>query len=115
MSSKKTKFMIAASASVVVVRDGKRVTISPGGGSEFTDEEIDRVNKAVPGALRTPVNEGGRKRVASTEDADDGDDGEDGDDDGDDETKKAAPEKAAAKKAPAKKAPAKADKDADED
>jgi hypothetical protein len=95
--TKKAQFMIAVGASVVIVRDGKRQTIQPGGGAEFTEEEVATITRTAPGALRKPVND---------DDSDDGD-GE----------KKAAP-KAKAKAAPKPKAEAKADAekdDADED
>lgn len=51
-------FMIAHGASVVIVRDGKRKTIPAGGSATFTEEEIIAVNRAAPGSLRKPVNEG---------------------------------------------------------
>ena len=52
------KYMIVAGASVVVVREGKRKTIAPGGGTSFTEDEITEINAAAPGALRAPINEG---------------------------------------------------------
>jgi hypothetical protein len=109
----KTKFMIAHGASVVVVRDGKRKTITVGAGDDFTEEEIASINRAVPGALRAPVNEGsGRKAAAAPAD--------DADDDDSDETettaKKAPAKKAGGKKAAGKKAaPVKQEKPADDD
>jgi hypothetical protein len=107
--TKKAQFMIAVGASVVIVRDGKRQTIQPGGGAEFTEEEVATITRTAPGALRKPVNE---RFTAPAEDADDDDDSDDGDGE-----KKAAP-KAKAKAAPKPKAEAKADAekdDADED
>lgn len=105
--SKTTTFMIAAGASVVVVRDGKRKTIQPGGGDDFTDAEITYINAAQPGALRRPINEGSAKAAvaaAATEDAEDA------------ETKAPAKKKAAAKPAAeAKPAKAKADDAEDDD
>lgn len=62
-------FMIAHGASVVVVRDGKRKTIQAGGGADFTDEEITSVNRAAPGSLRKPINEG--RSAAEAEASDD--------------------------------------------
>lgn len=107
----KTKFMIAHGASVVVVRDGKRKTITVGTGDDFTEEEIASINRSVPGALRAPVNEGSGRESAAVE--------TDADDDADDETetaaKKAPAKKAGGKKAAAKKAPAKQEKSADDD
>lgn len=101
----KTKFMIAHGASVVVVREGKRKTITVGAGDDFTEEEIASINRAVPGALRAPVNEGsGRKAAAAAADADD-------DDSDETETAKKAPAKKAAGK---KAAPAKQEKPADD-
>lgn len=93
--SKKTHFMIVAGASVVVVRDGKRITIAPGGGAKFDEDEIAAINRAVPGSLRKPINE--------SQPADSADESEDA-------PKKAAP-KAKAKAA----AKSDADDDADED
>lgn len=110
----KTKFMIAHGASVVVVREGKRKTITVGAGDDFTEEEIASINRSVPGALRAPVNEGsGRKTVAVETDADDDDA-----DETETETataKKAPAKKASGKKAKAKAAPAKQEKPADDD
>lgn len=108
--TKKTTFMVAAGASVVVVRDGKRKTISAGSGIDFTEDEIASINRVSPGALRKPINE---RAVRSAVEADIEDD-----DDADETETKAPAKKAAAKKAPAKKAaPAKDDAkdDADED
>lgn len=106
----KTKFMIAHGASVVVVREGERKTITVGAGDDFTEEEIASINRAVPGALRTPVNEGsGRKTAAAA-----ADDADDDSDDTETTAKKAPAKKAGGKKA----APAKQEKpadDADED
>ncbi len=109
----KTKFMIAHGASVVVVREGKRKTITVGAGDDFTEEEIASINRAVPGALRAPVNEGsGRKAAAApTDDADDDDS-----DETETTTKKAPAKKAGGKKAAGKKAaPVKQEKPADDD
>ena len=121
MAKSKTTFMVVTGASVGVVRDGKRKTLLPGQGEEFTEEEIATINKAVPGALRKAINEGVKTTAQAVDDSDD-------DDDADDETEtetKAPAKKAAAKKSSAKKAPAKkaekaddaddADDDADED
>lgn len=109
----KTKFMIAHGASVVVVREGKRKTITVGAGDDFTEEEIASINRSVPGALRAPVNEGsGRKAAPAADDADD-------DDSDDTETattaKKAPAKKAGGKKAAKKAAPAKQEKPAADD
>lgn len=100
MTKAKTTFMVVTGASVGVVRDGKRKTLIPGQGENFTDEEIASINKAVPGALRKAINES----VAVETSDDDDDTG-------------ASAKKAAAKKAPAKKAAEKSDvpDDADED
>ncbi len=76
--AKKNKFMIAHGASVVVVREGKRVTIQPGGGADFTEEEIATIGRTAPGALRVPVNEGTRIKTKAETDAEDAED-EDGD------------------------------------
>lgn len=59
-------FMIAHGASVVIVRDGKRKTIPANTGADFTEEEIASVNRAAPGALRKPVNEGRSEADAET-------------------------------------------------
>lgn len=112
MTKSKTSFMVAAGASVVVVRDGKRKTIAAGSGTDFTDDEITSINKALPGALRKPVNESAVRAAVETEDEDDAD--------AETETKapakKAAAKKPAAKKAPAKKAaPVQDDADDDDD
>ena len=110
MAKSKTTFMVVTGASVGVVRDGKRKTLVPGQGEEFTDEEIASINKAVPGALRKAINESVKATAEPVDDSDD-------DDDAETEAKKAPAKKAPAKKAAAKKAPAKADDadDADED
>lgn len=85
--------------SVGVVRDGKRRTVNVGEGFDFTKEEITAINKAQPGALRKPVNEGrGKTETADAED-------------GGEEAKSA---KKSAKAPKATKAPAKAE-DGDED
>lgn len=115
MAKSKTTFMVVTGASVGVVRDGKRKTLVPGQGEEFTEEEIATINKAVPGALRKAINEGVKTTAQAVDDSDD--------DDADDETETKAPaKKSAAKKSSAKKAPAKkaekaedADEDADAD
>lgn len=52
-----TEYKIAHAASVVVVVDGKRKVVEPGNGHHFTQDELATVAKAVPGALRKPVNE----------------------------------------------------------
>lgn len=62
------KYMIVVGASVGIVRNGKRVTIAPGGGAEFTEDEVRDITLALPGALRAPVNEG---RAAAVVDEDD--------------------------------------------
>lgn len=110
MTKAKTTFMVVTGASVGVVRDGKRKTLVPGQGEEFTDEEIASINKAVSGALRKAINESVKTTAEPVDDSDD-------DDDAETEAKKAPAKKAPAKKAAAKKAPAKADDadDADED
>jgi len=66
MSTNKLTFMIAAAASVVIVREGARVTVAAGTGADFNDAEIAAINKAHPGALRRPVNES-RAVVAEAE------------------------------------------------
>lgn len=72
----KTTYMIVAGASVVIVRDGKRVPIQAGGGADFTDDEIAAIKKATPGALRKPINEGrGKSKVEDDESEDDADEG----------------------------------------
>lgn len=108
----KTKFMIAHGASVVVVREGKRKTITVGAGDDFTEEEIASINRAVPGALRAPVNEGsGRKTAAAA-----ADDADDDSDDTETTAKKAPAKKAGGKKAaPAKQGKPADDADEDED
>lgn len=72
----KTRYMIVAGASVVIIRDGKRKPITAGGGADFTEDEIATILRGAPGALRTPINEGRGQRVA--DDADEGEDGDDG-------------------------------------
>lgn len=63
-------FMIAAIASVVIVRDGKRKVISASSGDYFTEEEIASVNGSLPGALRRPLNESTAAQIAEeSEDA----------------------------------------------
>ncbi len=110
-------FMIAHGASVVVVRDGKRKTIHANTGEDFTDEEIASINRASPGSLRKPVNEGfGKAKPTPVED-----DADDEDDDAPKETakqrkarEKAEKEAAAeAKKAAAAKKAGTADEDED--
>lgn len=49
--------------SVIVIREGKRVSPKLNKGYNFTDEEIETINRVQPGALRKPVNE------TATEDA----------------------------------------------
>lgn len=44
-------------ASVIVIRDGKRVEPKIGKSFPFTEDEITTINRIMPGALRTPVNE----------------------------------------------------------
>jgi len=120
MAKSKTTFMVVTGASVGVVRDGKRKTLLPGQGEEFTEEEIATINKAVPGALRKAINEGVKTTAQAVDDSDDDDA-----DDSDETETKAPAKKAAAKKSSGKKAPAKkaekaddaddADDDADED
>lgn len=102
--AKSSKFMIAHGASVVVVRDGVRKTISAGSGDDFTEDEIATVKAAVPGALRVPVNEGRGKAKPDVDDDDD---------DTDAEAAKAA--KAKDKAAKAKTAKAAKSEDDDED
>lgn len=113
--AKKTQFLIVHGASVVVVRDGKRKSINPGQGENFTEEEIRAVNKSAPGSLRKPVNEGHGRTAEPEDDGEDAEDeddetGDDGDDDGEDEAP--APKKAAKpKKAGKAKKPASDDED----
>lgn len=104
----KTRFMIAAAASIVVVRDGERKTIQPGGGDDFTEDEIAYINAAQPGALRKPVNEGNAKAAVAA--AAEDDDAED-----DTDAKAAAKAKPATGKAKAKTKPKADDSDEDED
>jgi hypothetical protein len=94
----KTRFMIVSGASIGRVVDGKRVTIQPGGGDEFTDDEITTLNRLQPGVLRNPVNEGGQSK---------------GGDDADETAVKPAKSKTA--KAPKGKAATPKGDDADED
>lgn len=110
MTKAKTTFMVVTGASVGVVRDGKRKTLIPGQGENFTDEEIASINKAVPGALRKAINEG----VQPTAQAVDDSDAEDDDTDNEASEKKSS-KKAAAKKTPAKKAAEKSDESDDDD
>lgn len=65
--TQKTRYMIAANASVVVVRGGERKTIQPGGGADFTEDEITAINRQQPGCLRAPVVE---RRPSEDADAD---------------------------------------------
>lgn len=44
-------------ASVIVIRDGKRVNPPLNKGFNFTDAEIEQINGIMPGALRKPINE----------------------------------------------------------
>jgi hypothetical protein len=77
MTKAKTTFMVVAGVSVGVVRDGKRKTLLPGQGEDFTGEEIVAINKAMPGALRKAINEGGRPSTPVVADVvDDADEGE---------------------------------------
>lgn len=110
MTKAKTTFMVVTGASVGVVRDGKRKTLTPGQGENFTDEEIATINKAVPGALRKAINEGVKPTAQAVDDSDDDDA-----DETETETKKAPAKKTAAKKAPAKKAAEKSDASDDDD
>lgn len=112
MTKSKSSFMVAAGASVVIVRDGKRKTIAAGSGTDFTDDEITSINKALPGALRKPVNE---SAVRAAVEADIEDDEDEIEAKVADTAKKAPAKKAAAKKAPAKKKAAPVQDDADED
>lgn len=43
--------------SVIVIRDGKRVSPPLNKGFNFTDDEITQINAIQPGALRKPINE----------------------------------------------------------
>lgn len=43
--------------SVIVIRDGKRVSPKLNKSFPFTDDEIKQINTIQPGALRTPINE----------------------------------------------------------
>lgn len=106
----KTRYMIAAGASVGLIRDGKRLTIQAGGGADFSEDEITTINRSVPGALRSPINESRRQAVSVEDD-------ESGDDEGEAETKAPAPKAKAAPKAAPKKAAAapKTDDTEDED
>lgn len=70
----KSRFMIATAASVGIVRDGKKVIVQPGGGADFTEDEITTINRILPGSLRAPVNEGRGVAVAADEDEDGGED-----------------------------------------
>lgn len=115
--AKKTQFLIVHGASVVVVRDGKRKSINPGQGENFTEEEIRAVNKSAPGSLRKPVNEGHGRTAEPEDDGEDAEDeddetGDDGDDGDDGEDEAPAPKKAAKpKKAGKAKKPASDDED----
>lgn len=46
-----------ATVSVVVVRDKKRHTVHAHTAHDFSNDEIEAINKVHPGALRKPVNE----------------------------------------------------------
>lgn len=108
------KFLIAQGTSVVVIRDGKRVTINAGGGEKFTDAEVRAVRRAVPGALRAPVNE---SRVSPL-DEDEIDESQDATDGDEKPATKPAKAKAAKTAKPAKakaETPATDDSDEDED
>ena len=111
MTKAKTTFMVVTGASVGVVRDGKRKTLTPGQGENFTDEEIASINKAVPGALRKAINEGVKPTAQAVDDSD----AEDDDDTDTEASAKKPAKKAAAKKAPAKKAAEKSDESDDDD
>lgn len=120
--AKKTQFLIVHGASVVVVRDGKRKTLNPGQGENFTEEEILAVNNAAPGSLRAPINEGSGRKSRVEDDADDaddeddadvGDDGDDGDDDEEVVEEKPKAKASAKKSSNAKKAKKPASEDED--
>lgn len=108
-----TTYMIVAGASVVVVRDGKRKTILPGGGLDFTDAEIKSIRAGQPGALRKPINEGRGKSEEPEDDADAAE-GEDTKTVKKTTGKKASGKKTAAKK-PAETPAPDADDDGDDD
>lgn len=106
------KFLIAQGTSVVVIRDGKRVTINAGGGEKFTDAEVRAVRRAVPGALRAPVNE---SRVSPL-DEDEIDEGQDATDGAEKPATKPAKAKSKAKVAkPKAETPATDDSDEDDE
>lgn len=44
-------------ASVIVIREGKRVSPPLNKGFNFTDDEIKQITAIMPGALRKPINE----------------------------------------------------------
>lgn len=91
-------------ASIVVIRDGKRVTPPLGKAYDFTKAEIESITRVSPGALRKPVNE--------SSDADDEGTRSDDSQAGKESTSQSAPE--GSKKATAtkgRKATAKADSD----
>lgn len=111
MTKAKTTFMVVTGASVGVVRDGKRKTLTPGQGENFTDEEIASINKAVPGALRKAINEGVKPTAQAVDDSD----AEDEDDTDTEASAKKPAKKAAAKKAAEKSDESDDDDDADED
>lgn len=101
MADKKSMTMVATGASIVVVRDGKRMPVPLNVPFDFTEDEVIAVRRSHPRALRQAVNE-----LAPSADADD--------DETETEAKK--PAKSSGKKAAAKKPAAKkADADEDED
>ena len=53
-------------ASVVVIRDKKRVSVTPGKAFDFTAAEIDEITRIMPGALRKPVNESADTATSET-------------------------------------------------
>lgn len=58
-------YLVVQGASVTVVRDGKQQTIKPGTGCDFTEDEIETIRTAVPGALRAPVVEASSEEAPS--------------------------------------------------
>lgn len=51
---------------VVVVRDSKQVTATPGKAFDFTKEEVEELAVIAPDALRDPVNEAPAEAEADT-------------------------------------------------
>jgi len=92
--------------STVVVREGKRKTVEPGKPFNFSDEEIEQINRIYPGGLRKPVNETNAAAQALADEA------APDEDEAEDEAAKA--KAAAAKPASGKKKPKPA-ADADDD